>query len=87
MVPLLETREKNPHATLITLFMNAVEEFSTDEERTESLDPQSRVMKTISGYLHPNVLLEGVCHPNSSAGIKLDLAGEMVKTYDHIFTR
>lgn len=33
MLPLLQAHEVNPHATLITLFMNAIRECMTGEER------------------------------------------------------
>ncbi|KAF7175088.1 hypothetical protein CNMCM7691_006492 [Aspergillus felis] len=47
MVPLLQTPLENPHASLITLFMNAVDETLTDEDRIQDLTPHSPTTKRL----------------------------------------
>lgn len=54
MVPLLQTPVQNPHVTIIALFMNAVEETLTDEDRMQSLTLHSRATKSLLKFLPPN---------------------------------
>ncbi|KAL2293460.1 hypothetical protein FJTKL_05361 [Diaporthe vaccinii] len=51
MIPLLQTPLDNPHATLITLFMNAVDENITDAEICAHMNTQDPTMKRILQYL------------------------------------
>ena len=84
MVPLLQTPVENPHATIITLFMNAVEETMTDEDRVQGLTPYSQETKRLLKYLPPN---RRPSSKNDPAVIKFGFAREIVGTYDHIFER
>ncbi|KAK1490750.1 hypothetical protein CCUS01_14345 [Colletotrichum cuscutae] len=47
MIPLLQSPLVNPHATLITLFMNAVDENATEIERLTDMKADGLVMKRI----------------------------------------
>lgn len=51
MVPLLQAPLENPHATLITLFMNAVDETLTDQDKLRDLTPHSTTIKRLLKYL------------------------------------
>lgn len=84
MVPMLEHPLKNPHATLITLFMNAVEETLTDDDRIQSLTSHSRATKSLLKYLPPTGPVTSRFDP---ALVKLQVGRELVTTYDHIFDR
>lgn len=84
MVPLLQGPLINPHATLITLFMNAVEETKTDQDRVSGISLHSPAVKRLLKYLP----LKGM--PTSSYDpelIKFAYARDIVTTYDHIFDR
>lgn len=79
MIPLLQAPSLNPHATLITLFMNVVEEYSAplcgqlaNLSRDKSVIP--RVMKHLS--------LKGML--TGPDLIKFIYAIGCVTTYDHI---
>jgi hypothetical protein len=80
MLPLLQTPLQNPHATLITLFMNAVEETLTDKDRMQGLTPHSRETKDLFQYL-------GASPVNKPDVIKLMVGRDLVTKYDHIFDR
>lgn len=84
MVPLLQTPVENPHATMITLFMNAVEETKTDEDRFRGLTPDSPETKRLFKYLPPK---KRAMSRNDPILIKLNVARELVGTYDRIFDR
>ncbi|KAF5565162.1 SET MYND domain-containing protein, partial [Fusarium pseudoanthophilum] len=64
MAPLLRHPSVNPHATLITLFMNMVDEQSTDEDRIEGIkNPRSKSAKRIIKYLPLERPISGVNDP------------------------
>ncbi|KAJ5389499.1 uncharacterized protein N7496_000567 [Penicillium cataractarum] len=84
MVPLLQTPAQNPHATLITLFMNAVDETLTVEDQMQGLTPNSRATKTLLQYLPPTGKPSSTHDPTL---IKFSYGRELVGTYDHIFER
>ncbi|GIJ91024.1 hypothetical protein Asppvi_009989 [Aspergillus pseudoviridinutans] len=84
MVPLLQTPLENPHASLITLFMNAVDETLTDEDRIQDLKPHSPTTKRVFKYLPPQGKPTSLYDPEL---IKFNLGRDLVRTYDHIFER
>lgn len=85
MVPLLQNPIQNPHATLITLFMNAVEEaMTTFEDRLQGLTPDSRETKSLLKYLPPK---GGPSSRYDPTLIKFQHGRELVATYDHVFER
>lgn len=51
MGPLLKSLETNPHATLIALFMNAVDDTKTDEDRLADIVGRSGVVDRLSRYM------------------------------------
>jgi uncharacterized membrane protein (DUF106 family) len=81
MIPLLQTPLQNPHATLITLFMNAVEETLTDEDRMQGMTSHSRETKDLFQYIRAN------SGNNPDVITKLTVGRELVAKYDHIFDR
>ncbi|KAF3387278.1 hypothetical protein F1880_000152 [Penicillium rolfsii] len=87
MVPLLQNNEQNPHATLITLFMNAVEETMTTmnpEDGLQGLDPNSRASRDLLKYIPPKEKPRSIYDPSL---IKFQHARELVAKYDHVFER
>lgn len=84
MVPLLQGPLINPHATLITLFMNAVDENMTDQDRVADLTPHSPTTKRLLKYLPPKGM---PTNPSDPEIIKFSFARDNVATYDHIFDR
>lgn len=81
MTPLLEDPRSNPHATLITLFMNAIEENMTDYDRISAMSTSSqRLLK----YLP---LMQPISGGNDPDVIKRLFAVDFVTAYDHIFDR
>lgn len=81
MVPLLQAPHINPHATLITLFMNAVEEITTDRDRKASMTLASkRLLKYLPIKARPT-------NPSGPDIIKFTYALDQVATYDHVFDR
>jgi hypothetical protein len=84
MVPLLQGPLINPHATLITLFMNAVDEKITEHDRTAEMTQHSPTTKRLLKYLPPKGM---PTNPFDPKPIKFSLARESVATYDHIFHR
>jgi hypothetical protein len=85
MVPLLQGPIINPHATLITLFMNAVDENITDQDRVAEMTPHSPTTKRLLKYLPPKIILAtSTFHPEI---IKFSYAQDTIATYDHIFDR
>lgn len=85
MIPLLQEPLTNPHATLITLLMNVVDENITDLDRMADAAPHSPTSKRLLKYLP----LRGLAPTNLSDPriIKLSFARDLVATYDHIFDR
>ncbi len=53
MVPLLQQPQDNPHATLVTLFMNAVDENQTDQDRLADISALSPTTKRLVKYFPP----------------------------------
>lgn len=87
MVPLLQGPLINPYATLITLFMNAVDENITDEDRMANMTPHSPTTKRLLKYLPRKGLHPNGMHPNlySPEAVKFSFAWNSVATFDHIF--
>lgn len=84
MVPLLQGPLINPHATLITLFMNAVDENTTDRERLADMTPHSPAMKTLLKYLP----FKGrPTNPSDPELLQFLSARDNVATHDHTFDR
>ncbi|KEY75023.1 hypothetical protein S7711_01362 [Stachybotrys chartarum IBT 7711] len=84
MIPLLQDTLDNPHATLITLFMNAVDETLTDEDRRSVMTLNSMSTRRLLRYLPPNGAPPSQYDPRI---IKFNLARDLVTTYDNIFDR
>lgn len=84
MMPLLQGPPINPHATLITLFMNAVDENITDQDRIADMTPHSPTTERLLKYLPPKGMLT---NPSDPQLIKFVFAQDNVATYDHIFDR
>ncbi|KAF5026431.1 hypothetical protein F66182_1496 [Fusarium sp. NRRL 66182] len=84
MSPLLQAPNNNPHATLITLFMNLVDENMTEQDQRADATMQSPSTKRLLKFLPPN-------HPPTSRHdpdiIKFTYARDYVRTFDHIFDR
>ncbi|OBT63191.1 hypothetical protein VE03_07739 [Pseudogymnoascus sp. 23342-1-I1] len=86
MVPLLQGPLVNPHATLITLFMNAVDENLTTRDQLSGMSPHSPERKRLLKYL-PTTNMGMTMNPSSPEIIKFLFARNIVVTYDHIFNR
>jgi len=85
MVPLLQSPAINPNATLITLFMNAVEEARTDKDQIADMAPNSLTTRRLLKYLPPT---KGILTSKSDPElIKFVYARDSVANYDHIFDR
>ncbi|KAJ6014888.1 hypothetical protein N7540_009479 [Penicillium herquei] len=84
MVPLLQPPLRNPHATLISLFMNAIEETMTDEDRIREAQRNSPATKKLLKYLPPNRPLSSRYDP---ALIKFNFSRDLVTNYDDIFSK
>lgn len=84
MMPLLQKRNVNPHATLITLFMNAVEETLTDEDKMRDMTPSSASSRRLMRYIP---------HKGSRVTrydpvlVKLYMGRDLVTGYDFAFDR
>lgn len=85
MAPLLQGPLINPHATLITLFMNAVDENITQKDRIAEMSPHCLTTKRLLKYLP----IKGIPPTDVSdpSLIKFSFARDNVATYDHIFDR
>ncbi|GKZ30148.1 hypothetical protein AbraIFM66950_008007 [Aspergillus brasiliensis] len=81
MIPLLQPPIKNPHATLITLFMNAIEETITPTDQTRDFRVSSQ---KILPYLPPKQMLTS---PHDPQVIKFYMATDLVTDYEYAFTR
>lgn len=83
MVPLLQPPSQNPHATLITLFMNAVPEAETKQDELQSMTEAStrRLYQFLAPKKRP---LSGGYDPQV---IRLLCARSLMNSYDHIFAR
>jgi hypothetical protein len=84
MSPLLQAPDINPHATLITLLMNVVDENMTDQDQIADATMHSPSTKRLLKFLPPS-------HPPTSRYdpdiIKFSYARDFVRTYDQIFKR
>jgi hypothetical protein len=83
-VPFLQSPLVNPHATLITLFMNAVDENITDEDRVADMVQNSPTKKRLLKYLPLKGMPTSRFDPEL---IKFTVALDSVATHDHIFDR
>lgn len=81
MMPLLQIPLINPHATLITLFMNAVDEHLTEQDRIADITPQILTTKRLFQYLPPKGMPMNPFDPES---IKISFAQHTVATYDKV---
>ncbi|KAJ5948566.1 hypothetical protein N7454_001873 [Penicillium verhagenii] len=84
MIPLLQSPLKNPHATLITLFMNAIDETLTDQDKMREITENSQATKRLMRYLPPNRALSSRYDP---ALIKFNFSRDLVSSYDDVFNR
>lgn len=84
MIPLLQSPRENPHATLITLFMNAVEETMTDEERVQGITPQSVSSRRLLRYLPPKRRPISRYDPEL---VRMNMARDLVMDYNPTFDR
>lgn len=85
MVPLLQGPLVNPHATLITLFMNAVDENLTDQDRMASMMDDATTSR-LRKYLPPKANLRELNTFNPEV-IKFSFARDIVANFDRIFDR
>lgn len=83
MVPLLQGPLVNPHATLITLFMNAVDENLTDQDRMADMMDEPMTSRLLK-YLPPKTRAVNTSSPEV---IKLSFARDIVAHFDRIFDR
>lgn len=86
ILPLLQTPLENPHATLITLFMNAVDETLTDQDKLRDMTSNLSTSKRLFEYLSP----KGGPRPASPYDplfIKSNLGWDILTAYDHTFDR
>jgi hypothetical protein len=85
MMNLLREPHINPHATLVTLFMNAVDETRTEQDQISEISLDSASSKRLVKYLPPRSI------PNTSTHhpelIKFSYARDHVGSFDHIFDR
>ena len=84
MVPLLQETLVNPHATLITLFMNAVDENTTDQERFANMAPHSLSSNRLRKYLPLKTAPTSEWDPEL---IKWGYVRDSLGPHDHIFDR
>lgn len=83
-IPLLQSTVDNPHATLITLFMNAVDETMTDEDRIRDMTPNSASSRRLLQYLPPSGSLVSEYDPKL---VKFNMGRDLVTKYDSVFNR
>ncbi|KAJ4110313.1 hypothetical protein NW768_012073 [Fusarium equiseti] len=84
MSPLLRCPSANPHATLITLFMNLVDENLTNQDRMAEATIKSASTKRLLQFIPPDHSPIGRHDPGI---IKFSYARESVTNYDHVFNR
>ncbi|KAJ0168197.1 hypothetical protein CTA2_8707 [Colletotrichum tanaceti] len=84
MVPLLQSPAVNPHATLITLSMNVVEENLTILERYAGLVADGPTWRQIQRYMP---LPRRELDPNDPVVCKILAAQDCVTDYDVVFSR
>ncbi|RBA21223.1 hypothetical protein FPRO05_07537 [Fusarium proliferatum] len=87
MAPLLRSPTVNPHATLITRFMDAIQENMTSEDRvgpTPGSDKHEEMVALLDGYFPETAL------PTTTWDaiiVKFVLASDLIRTFDHIFDK
>lgn len=79
MIPLLQNKVDNPHATLITLFLNAVEE--TENQNTK---PDSASTRKLLQYIPLTSVWPSRYDPTL---VKFDMARDLVTDHDTVFDR
>jgi hypothetical protein len=84
MAPLLQEPAVNPHATLITLFMNAVDESMTDQDRMADATEGSQSSRDLVKYIRPTGPLTGAHDP---VLIRFSFARDFVTSHDRYFDR
>lgn len=84
MAPLLQEPHINPYATLITLFMNVIDENITDKDKIAEITTHSPTTKRLLKYLPPKRQYGSTYDPEL---IKFAVARESVATYDYVFDR
>lgn len=84
MIPLLQNAVDNPHATLITLFMNAVEETMTDEDKIQDMTPSSTSSRRLAQYIP---LRGGQVTRYDPKVIKYYMGQDLVTEYELVFDR
>lgn len=85
-MPCLQPVEANPHATLITLFMNSIEEFMTDEDHKRLALVGDASAEPVLKYLYPpppNLLLSRY----DRFTFRFMFGKDLVVPFDHIFAR
>ena len=84
MIPLLQAPPTNPHATLVTLFMNVVDEYGTSpREQAANVARAKGAMPRLLKHLS----IKGMPAPFSPDMSKFMYAMGYVLTYDHILDR
>lgn len=86
--PLLRDAATNSHATLITLFMNVVDEQRTPQDEMNDMAGSSQTTKNLFKYLRP--LSAGMLPPtgnNDPSIIKFNYARDFVARHDRYFDR
>ncbi|KAH7204657.1 hypothetical protein DER44DRAFT_666985 [Fusarium oxysporum] len=84
MAPVLREPSINPHATLITLFMNMVEETLTPADKMGGMNPTSKLSKRLTKFLPPQCPMRGVHDPYL---VKFMYACGHVREFDDILER
>ncbi len=80
--PLLRLKAENPHATIITLFLNAVHEMRTEEVERSSITED---MKKAAKYLPPLTMADISRGKSSTVIIRMVEARMMFWDYDSLF--
>lgn len=83
MIPLLQNTRDNSHATLITLFMNTIDETLTQQDSMRHMQNSSSTKRLLS-YLPPDGARLSKYDPRL---IKFSLGRDIVINYDDIFER
>lgn len=82
--PLLQSHAMNPHATLITLFMNAVDEIKTKQDQILEMSSSSLALKTLIKYMPPT---GRSASKNDPAIMKLSSSVDYVASHDRYFNQ
>lgn len=83
-IPLLQAPRDNPHATLLTLFLNAVEEATTDKDRMNSMRHDSVSTRRLLHYLPLSGVPESEYDPHF---LRFSYARDLVSDPRPIFKR